>query len=250
MINIESVYFSYKDSMTLQEVNLHVKEGDFLAVIGPNGCGKSTLLRHMNGSLRPIKGKVEICGQDIQSYDIKDLARHVATLPQSRRVPEVTVQELVEYGRFPYLSFPHRLKKDDRQEVEEALELSHMTEFRDKMVTELSGGERQRAYIAMLLAQDTPIILMDEPTTYLDPSRQFEMMSLAQNLNQMGKTIVMVLHDLNLALSRCRRIAVMDKGRIVAVGTPSDIIEAGIIRQVFHVDCVEIQRGVYGIKEI
>ena len=223
-------YFTNK-----KDISVSFPRGRITTILGPNGSGKSTLLRLACGLLPPGEGEILLQGRKIESMKPKELARQVAMLAQSNQPPEIEVGELVSYGRYPYQRYGQGLSKEDICRIEEAMERVKISSYRHRMVNRLSGGERQRAYIAMALAQDTECIFLDEPTTYLDIHIRFELMGLVRQLHQAGKTIVMVLHDLNLALEYSHHIILMEQGKIAASGTPEEIIRSGMLDRVFQI---------------
>lgn len=245
MIKLEHVVAGYQGKAVLEDISLQIPKGCITSLIGPNGCGKTTLLRVATRQLTPQSGRVEIAGKAITEYGRKEFARMAALMPQVRNVPAITVQGLVMHGRFPHLGFSRKIRPEDRQMVEQAMEQTGVAQWRHRDLRELSGGERQRVYIAMAVAQDTPIIFLDEPTTYLDLGRQFELMELVQQLNKSGKTIVMVLHDLAQALQYSHRVALFSKGRLVEVESPDRLFAGGKIEDVFGVKANRDEWGEY-----
>ena len=224
-------------SLVLNEVTLSIPRGTVTAVIGPNGSGKSTLLRTLARLLRPETGSVLLDGAAIARMSPGHVARQIATLPQSPgAVPGMTVQELVEQGRYPHTG-PLRMRSDrDRAAVERALELTSSSRFRHRLIESLSGGERQRVWIALALAQEPHILLLDEPTTFLDINHQIQVLNLIQALNrEHGLTVVMALHDLNLASQYAERLVVLHDGRIVEEGPPTAVIREDVLASVFNV---------------
>ena len=224
-------------SRVLNEVTLSILRGTVTAIIGPNGSGKSTLLRTLARLLRPETGSVLLDGVAIAKMSPGHVARQIATLPQSPgAVPGMTVQELVEQGRYPHTG-PLRMRSDrDRAAVERALELTSSSRFRHRLLDSLSGGERQRAWIALALAQEPRILLLDEPTTFLDVNHQIQALNLIQALNrEHGLTVVMALHDLNQASQYAERLVVLDGGRIVEEGLPAEVIREDVLASVFNV---------------
>lgn len=228
----------FGDKTVLHNLSLAVAKGQILAIIGPNGSGKSTLLKVLSRSLRPIKGSVLLDGRDLQSLPTRDLARQLAILHQASRAPaDLTVRDLVEYGRFPYQRWWKGKNDEDKSVVEWALEQTGLVELAARPVSTLSGGEQQRAWIAMALAQKPRILLLDEPTTYLDICHQLEILDLIRQLNkEQGITIVMVLHDLNYAARYADNIAVLRQGSLYAAGHPAEIITPTMLREVFQVE--------------
>lgn len=219
----------------LHGVTTSFPENKVTTIIGPNGCGKSTLLKICADILTPSSGSVTLDDVDIRSFKPKEIARKVAILAQKELALDETVYELVSYGRYPHQRYGAGLSPLDKEKIEAAMETTHVAEFRNRMLSQLSGGQRQRVYIAMAIAQDTGIILLDEPTTYMDISVRFEIMELVRSLKEAGKTIVMVLHDIDLALDYSDDIIVMKDGVIVLEGTPKDILDSGKIDDVFNV---------------
>jgi len=217
------------------------------ALVGPNGCGKSTLLRGLSRLLKPAHGSVYLDGHDIHAMKSKDLARQLGILPQAPVAPEgLTVHELVAQGRYPHQNWFQQWSAHDERIVAEALEMTNLALFTDRPVDTLSGGQRQRAWIAMALAQQTNILLLDEPTTYLDLAHQIDVLDLLAELNENGRTIVMVLHDLNQAARYAERIVALRGGQIVAQGRPDQVIIPENILQVFGLEAEVIVDPVTG----
>lgn len=239
MIELKKISAGYDGVNRIECIDLCLTPGSFTAVIGPNGCGKTTLLRVMARLLPAYSGEIKIGGKPASEYEPKAFAKLVSILPQSRDIPDITVEGLVAHGRFPYLSFPRRLGPQDQDAVERALEITGTAAYRSRYLRQLSGGERQKAYIAMIVAQDAKIVLLDEPTTHLDIGRRFEVLELAHILHRTGKTVVLVLHDIAEALEWCPDIVVMEKGRIRAQGSPKTVFDSGTLNQVF---CVRSQK--------
>lgn len=235
MITFDRVCAGYGGAMVLQDICATLQPGRITVLIGKNGCGKSTLLRVACGLLPPKSGRVLLGDASLTALPPRELAKQVAFLPQSRPVPEMSVEDLVGHGRFPYLSFPRRLTPTDSQLVQRAMERMGVLEFRDKPLGSLSGGERQKAYLAMVLAQDAPLILLDEPTTYLDIGHQFEILALLSRLREEKKTVVAVLHDLAQALSVADDLCLMDAGRIAIHSSAQEVLASGEIDRVFGV---------------
>ncbi|HLI50934.1 MAG TPA: ABC transporter ATP-binding protein [Thermomicrobiaceae bacterium] len=227
----------YGDRQVLEQLSLSIERGSITALVGPNGSGKSTMLKALARMLHPRHGAVYLGGRDIARLPTREVARRLAILPQAPTAPEeLTVAELVERGRYPHVG-PLRLFSDaDRSAIARALTATQMTEFRARPLDSLSGGERQRAWIALALAQETPILLLDEPTTYLDVGHQFEVLDLVRQLNiEQGMTIVLVLHDLNQAARFSHRMVVFEEGHIVADGSPGDVLTPKMLARVFNV---------------
>ncbi len=237
MFKLQNITSGYEEKKIIKNINLEILPNQITTIIGPNGCGKSTLLKTLANSLTPYDGEITLHEKPLHSYSITEFAQHVAILPQVRNIPNTTVESLISHGRFPYLGFLRRLKPGDQEIIEQAMSLTGIIEKRYQSLYHLSGGERQRVYVAMTLAQDTEVILLDEPTTYLDMNHQYEILELVKKLHQQGKTIVMVLHDLAHALAYSDQIIVMKDGEIVKVGSPSLIIEEQVIEKVFNLSC-------------
>ena len=240
MVEIKSLSVGYSDQEILREISLRVKKGEILALVGPNGCGKSTLLRTILGYLPGFQGEVSINGKSLQSYSPNELARTIAYLPQNRPIPNISAERMVLHGRFPYLGYPRRYQKEDYEMVRWALERTASEKLSHRMISKLSGGERQRIYCSMALAQDTPIIFMDEPTTYLDISHQIEIMRLIRELAEEGKTVVVVLHDLTLAMRYADRIALLSDGQLIACETPEVLYTDSALEDVFGIHLCRI----------
>ncbi|RBP83178.1 ABC transporter ATP-binding protein [Marinomonas rhizomae] len=225
----------YDDKIILQDININIEAGQITSIIGANACGKSTLLRTMSRLMSPSQGQVLLDGKSIHSTPSRQLAQTLGLLPQSPIAPEgITVGDLVSRGRHPHHGFISRWNKADDNAIAKALETTKTTELMDREIDELSGGQRQRVWIAMALAQETSILLLDEPTTFLDVAHQMEVLDLLIDLNQQqGTTIVLVLHDLNLAARYSDQLIAMKQGQIHAYGTPTNVITEGIIQSVF-----------------
>lgn len=237
VLEFRRVTFAYPaQPPLLREITAALPERQVTAVLGPNGCGKSTLLKLACGLLRPASGEILLRGQNIRQIKTKALARQIALLHQNHQPPDVSVEELVAYGRYPHQRYGQGMRAEDRAAVEQALRQAHAAEFRHRTIAQLSGGQRQRAYIAMALAQDTDVILLDEPTTYLDVNVRFEIMELIRALHRSGKTIVMVLHDLELALEYADHLILMEQGAIRAQGPPRQVIASGMLDEVFQIE--------------
>ncbi|MBJ8337976.1 ABC transporter ATP-binding protein [Antrihabitans sp. YC3-6] len=237
------VTLCYGDRTVVEGLDLEVMTGVITTVIGPNGCGKSTLLRSLGRLLRPSAGKVLLDGKAISSMKSRDVARILGVLPQTPIAPEgLTVADLVARGRHPHQSWIRQWSGDDEREVTEALELTGIADLAKRPIDELSGGQRQRAWISMALAQGTDILLLDEPTTYLDLAHSIDVLDLVDHLHEeLGRTVVMVLHDLNLAIRYSDQLIVMAEGRIVASGPPKDVVSAELLKRVFGLDATVIE---------
>lgn len=235
MIELKNVSAGYENREVLHNIDLQFQPGKVTVLIGPNGCGKSTLLKALVRINPHSQGSVIINNAEIESYKTIELAKQMAYLSQSKNIPDITVLKMVLHGRFAYLNYPRRYRKEDYEIARRALAWVGMSDLEDEPVNRLSGGMRQKVYIAMALAQDTPVILMDEPTTYLDIYHQLKMMEMAKDLAKEGKTVVMVLHDLSQALRTADEIVVMQDGVIRAKGTPQEVYESGKLTEVFGV---------------
>lgn len=235
MMELCHITAGYGGPPVLRDVSLAFEPGKVTVLAGPNGCGKSTLLRVAARLMAPERGEVRIEGQDVSRLSAKQFARLAALLPQSRPLPGITAGSLVLHGRFPYLGYPRRYGPADRAAARSAMERAGVLELADRNVARLSGGQRQKVYLAMALAQDTPVLLLDEPTTFLDIGCQLELARLMRETAAEGKAVVMVLHDLNLALGCAHRVAVMEEGRLRAWGTPAEIYAGGALEEVFGV---------------
>lgn len=234
-VDLRDVRFAYGEHAVLDGLSLALPAGCLTGIVGPNGCGKSTLLRVIDGVLEAA-GEVLVEGDALGSLSARERAERIALLPQIHRTPSMTVEALVSCGRYAHMGLFGGLIEQDRQIVAESMRVAGVEHLAHKAARALSGGERQRAFIAMVLAQRARTVLLDEPTTYLDPRAALDVMRLAYGLvHEQGMTGAVVIHDLPLALRFCDRIAVMDGGRIVAVGTPAEILDQGVLEQVFGV---------------
>lgn len=235
MIELKHLTVGYGDIPVLRDVELVFPRGQVTVLLGPNGCGKSTLLKAIPGLSDRLSGEILVDGQELERYSPRELARHVSWLPQNRRVPDMTVEQLVLHGRFPYLSYPRRYRREDRAIAREAMAQLGIGELAHMPLPKLSGGTRQKACIAMALAQDTDTVLLDEPNTHLDIAHQLQLMALCRELASRGKAVALVLHDLNLAMSGGDRLAVFSEGRLIARGDPETVYHSGALEQAFGV---------------
>jgi iron complex transport system ATP-binding protein len=240
IIKAQNISVSINEKEIVHGISLDIPEGKVTAIIGPNGCGKSTTLKALSRIL-PYKGSVTFKGQEMSTLSQREFAKCLAILTQSPQAPsDLTVNDLVEMGRFPHRGFLGRAGKDDKEHVEWALEQTGVKEMRYRLLNTLSGGERQRAWIAMALAQRPEVLLLDEPTTYLDICHQLEIMQLITRLNQeLGLTVVMVVHDLNHAIMYADHVVVVKAGQLVTSGAPREIITADLLAEVFKVKADE-----------
>ncbi|MCW4385918.1 ABC transporter ATP-binding protein [Salinibacterium sp. SYSU T00001] len=236
-LQAEQLTLGYGDRTVIEGLNLTVPAGRITAIVGPNACGKSTLLRSMSRLLAPRHGQVLLDGRQVHRMPAKELARTLGLLPQSPIAPDgITVADLVGRGRHPHHGVFTRWTHDDDVAVAEALEATETLELSDRPVDELSGGQRQRVWIAMALAQQTDVLLLDEPTTFLDVSHQLDVLDLLVDLNQRrGTTIVMVLHDLNMAARYADHLIALDAGRVHAAGAPEEVLTAECVQAVFGI---------------
>lgn len=231
---LEDASIGYERSVISRALSLEIPDGSFTAIIGPNGCGKSTLLRALARVLAPSRGRVLLDGREISSYPSKEVARRLGLLPQTSLAPDgIRVADLVGRGRAPHQGLFQQWRTSDEAAVAAALEATHLTDLSERLVDELSGGQRQRVWVAMLLAQETPIILLDEPTTFLDIAHQYELMEMFRSFHEDGKTIIAVLHDLNQAARYADHLIVLRDGAVVTTGTPGEVITAELIQNVF-----------------
>ncbi|OLF53441.1 ABC transporter ATP-binding protein [Pseudomonas chlororaphis] len=237
-----------RDTRTIsQNLSLAVPDGSFTVIVGPNACGKSTLLAALSRLLAPTKGRVLLDGKDIRTLPAKEVARRLGLLPQSAIAPDgITVADLVARGRYPHQSFLMQWSPADEQAVARAMQATRVAELAGRLLDELSGGQRQRVWIAMALAQETPILLLDEPTTYLDIVHQIELLELLAELNRQGRTIVAVLHDLNQACRYASHLIALREGTIVAQGKPAAIFTEQLVEQVFGLASIIIADPVSG----
>ena len=235
MLELKNISVGYGSKTVLQGTSVSFEKGKLSSIIGANGCGKSTMLKAALGILPLSRGEAFIDGIDIQTMARGEIAKSAAYLAQGKSTPDMTVEQMVLHGRFPYLSYPRRYKDADREIAKEAMMTVGISELAKMPLHELSGGMRQAAYIAMALAQDTDYILLDEPTTYLDISHQLELMRLLKILADSGKGIITVMHDLPLAFDFSDEIAVIHNGSVAIKAAPSDICTASVVKDVFGV---------------
>ncbi|WP_153730435.1 ABC transporter ATP-binding protein [Sporosarcina obsidiansis] len=238
MFTVNSISIRYEQKTIIRDFSFQVNEGEVVSIIGPNGSGKSTLLKAVSRQLPYYEGTVELDGVNLRSMNPKQVARKMCMLSQKNQAPsDMTVFDLVSYGRYPHKRWFEKLTEDDHQIIEWAIEKTHLTSYRERTVASLSGGESQRAWIAMALAQRPKILLLDEPTTYLDISHQHEVLELVRELNRdMGMTVMMVLHDLNQASYYSDRVVVVQGGEKAMYGTPDQVMTTDMIRQVYRMN--------------
>ncbi|MES5047506.1 ABC transporter ATP-binding protein [Rhizobium nepotum] len=246
-LHADSVTLRYDERTVSQGLSVSIADGSFTVIVGPNACGKSTLLRALSRLLTPAAGKVILDGRNIGDLSAKGVARQIGLLSQSAVAPEgITVADLVARGRYPYQSFLRQWSKADEDAVVAAMQATHVTNLSGRNVDELSGGQRQRVWIAMALAQETPILLLDEPTTFLDIGHQIELLDLVADLNAQGRTVVAVLHDINHACRYATRLIVMKDGAVIAEGPPNTIVTAQLVQDVFDLPCIVVPDPICG----
>jgi iron complex transport system ATP-binding protein len=238
IMKTEEVSVRFGEKIILESLSLAVDKGQIVSILGPNGSGKSTLLKVLSGNIKPNRGAVYLDNKNLAQLKAKIIARQMAVLPQSPQAPnDLTVRDLVEYGRFPHHSWWQSKSEQDDTYVEWALDQTGLSQLSDRVVSTLSGGERQRVWIAMALAQKPEILLLDEPTTYLDICHQLEIMELLAEFNhEHAITVVMVLHDINHAARYSDYVVVLKEGQIFAAGKPEEVITEHTLRQVFGVE--------------
>ena len=241
-LRAEGVTLRYDQRVVSTGLSVDIPSNEFTVIIGPNACGKSTLLRSLSRLLRPAEGQVTLDGNPLPSFRPKDFARTVGLLPQSSIAPEgITVVDLVSRGRFPYQKLVRQWTDADEQAVRTAMAATNVAELANREVAELSGGQRQRVWAAMAIAQQTPILLLDEPTTFLDLTHQIEMLDLFARLHRAGTTVVAVLHDLNQAARYATHPIVMKAGTLIASGPPAEVLTEHLVREVFELNCMVIE---------
>lgn len=238
-LRVEDATLAYDEHVISRALDVSIIDGSFTVIVGPNACGKSTLLRALSRLLRPHAGRIILDGESIRAYPAKEVARRLGLLPQGSVAPEgIRVADLVARGRYPHQSFLGRWSAADELACHEAMVATGVLDLSDRLVDTLSGGQRQRVWIAMVLAQETPILLLDEPTTYLDLGHQIEVLDLCLELHRHhARTVVAVLHDLNQAARYATHLIAMDDGAVVAAGTPGDVLTASLVSQLFDVRC-------------
>ncbi|MGL5701096.1 MAG: iron-enterobactin ABC transporter ATP-binding protein [Kluyvera sp.] len=238
----DQLTLAYGKKTIAESLNVTIPDGHFTAIIGPNGCGKSTLLRTLSRLMTPVHGHVYLDGEEIQQYASKEVARRIGLLAQNATTPgDISVQELVARGRYPHQPLFSRWRQEDEDAVQGAMQATGIVNLANQSVDTLSGGQRQRAWIAMVLAQDTSIMLLDEPTTWLDISHQIDLLELLSELNrERGFTLAAVLHDLNQACRYATHLIALRDGKIVAEGAPKEIVTPELIEAVYGLRCMII----------
>ena len=241
MVEIRNLSGGYGKRCVLHDICLTARAGEITAILGPNGCGKSTLLKTLCGILPPISGQVLLDGQPLLHKSANKIAQRVAYLPQNRQIPDITVGRLVLHGRFPYLSYPRRYRQVDYDVAYRVMEQMGIGSLSDMPLSQLSGGQQQKAYIAMALAQDTDVIALDEPTTYLDVAHQLQLLQQARALASAGKHVILILHDIAHALENAHRIVLMKAGTVVMEGTPEEVFESGALEDTFGIQVARVE---------
>lgn len=235
ILKVENLKTGYQGEIVIEKLDITFKENKITSIIGSNGCGKSTLLKSVGRILKPEGGVIYLNGESILKKPTKEVAREMAILPQAPNAPSgITVLELVSYGRFPH---NNKLTQSDMEIINKAIHITGLDDYKDRIVDNLSGGQRQRVWIAMAICQQTDIILLDEPTTYLDMAYQLEVLLLLKELNRKyNTTIIMVLHDLNLASRVSDELVAIKKGKIIKAGTPKEVMTKEILREVYDIE--------------
>ncbi|EST39256.1 hypothetical protein N566_02975 [Streptomycetaceae bacterium MP113-05] len=234
----QDMTLAYDQRTIARSLSVEVPDESFTVIVGPNACGKSTLLRALSRMLKPVRGHVLLDGRDIASLPAKQVARTLGLLPQSSLAPDgITVADLVGRGRYPHQGLLRQWSRADERIVDEVMASTGISTLADRFVEELSGGQRQRVWIAMVLAQETPLLLLDEPTTYLDIAHQVEVLDLCAGLHEQGRTVVAVLHDLNHAARYATHLIAMRDGEVVAEGPPQKVVTADLVERVFGMPC-------------
>ncbi|MEU6402620.1 ABC transporter ATP-binding protein [Streptomyces sp. NPDC046985] len=242
-LSADDVTLAYDQRVIAEHLSVEIPDQSFTVIVGPNACGKSTLLRALSRMLRPSEGRVLLDGQVIQSIPAKKAARTLGLLPQTSIAPDgITVGDLVSRGRYPHQGILRQWSAEDERVVRASMEQTGVAELADRHVDELSGGQRQRVWIAMALAQQTPLLLLDEPTTYLDIQHQIDVLDLCAELHEeQGRTLVAVLHDLNHAARYATHLIALREGEVVAEGAPHDVVTAELVEHVFGLRCQVIE---------
>ncbi|MFJ2375618.1 ABC transporter ATP-binding protein [Streptomyces sp. NPDC087769] len=246
-LTARDITLRYGDRVVSTRLSIDIPDGAFTAIVGPNACGKSTLLSALVRLLRPDSGQVEFDGREVGRYATKALARQLGFLPQDPLAPDdIKVRQLVARGRFPHQSMLALWSPGDEEAVDGAMAAAGVGDLADRPVRELSGGQRQRVWMAMVLAQQTPHLLLDEPTSFLDITHQYQLLGLLARLRDQGRTVVAVLHDINQACRFADHLIAMKDGRVVAEGDPGDIVDAALIKDVFDLPSVIVPDPVTG----
>lgn len=237
-LGTETITLKHADHTIIKDLSVTFPKGKVTAIVGPNGCGKSTLLNGLSRVHRPSSGHIILESKDIHTMPAKEVAKKLALLPQETSAPDgITVRELIHFGRHPHQSFLKQWGMDDRTAIEFALKAANLEDLGERLLDTLSGGQRQRAWIAMSVAQETPLLLLDEPTSALDLGHQIEVFELIRALSSQGKTIVMVVHDLAMAARYSDYLIAMKSGEIIAQGTPKEVIQPSILEELYGIQC-------------
>ncbi|TCO68924.1 ABC transporter ATP-binding protein [Marinisporobacter balticus] len=251
MLKVKNFKIGYDQKVIVKDFNIHVKKGEILTIIGPNGSGKSTVLKAIGRLLKPMDGIVHLDKKNLWEMKGKDIAKNMACLSQRNTAPEdMTIRKVVTFGRNPHKAWFEGINKEDEKIIDWAIEKTHLKDMENKKMIHISGGESQRVWIAMALAQQPKVLLLDEPTTYLDINNQIEILDLVKELNEkLNFTVIMVLHDLNQAAKYSDKVIVLKNGEIQALGKPEEILDKDLIRDVYHVD-MNILKNQFGEKLI
>ncbi len=236
MIELKSLCAGYGKRPVISNINTVINTGEITSVIGPNGCGKSTLVETASGIITPLSGNVLMDGEDIYGMSPNKRAKRISLMPQRINAGALSVRSLVFHGRFPYLGYPRKYTDNDRKIVDWAMKTAGVYEISDKSMNEISGGQRQKAYIAMILAQDTDVVFMDEPLTFLDINYQLELVEIIKEMRRKGKTVILVMHDINIAMGFSDKIIAMKDGKIICSGTPKQIYDGNVIGNIFNIE--------------
>jgi iron complex transport system ATP-binding protein len=252
MIHVEQLYKSYNEDLILNNLKFSVNKGEFFGILGPNGSGKSTLLKLLSGVEKPDSGHIRLDGRPVEQYTRKQLSCKIAVLQQEALPPvNFTVREVVEMGRFPYQNWMGKEKDGHDHLIDSILEQLGLTELQERSLLHLSGGERQRVALGKVMAQQPQLLLLDEPTTYLDIGYQIQMMDhIKAWQNEANITVIAVLHELNLASIYCDRMLLIHQGQVVRVGTPLDILQAEQIQQVYGTLPIIVEHPVHALPQI
>lgn len=243
MLELKQISAGYGSKTVIENFSYSFEAGKIYTILGKNGCGKSTLLKTCAAMLPISSGQILLHQKPLNEYPPLERAREISYLSQHRNTPSITVERLLMHGRHPHMSHLKKMRPNDWKKIEEVMEIMEISHFRHTHLSALSGGERQRVYVAMLLAQDTPIILLDEPTIYMDIAYQLDFLEQAKKLKAAGKTLIMVLHDLNHALQLSDEVILMENGTLVTNGTPEAIISSNALMQVFGVELQTLQQN-------
>jgi len=248
MLAVKNLSFKYKERPVLEDIDLEIRKGEVIGILGPNGCGKTTLLKLLNRNLHPQGGKVLLEGTDLEGISKRRIARHIAVVPQSNEIRfAFTVRDIVSMGRMPFLDRFQGESAEDMRIVDEAMERTNIKEFADRAINTMSGGERQRVIIARALAQRPEVILLDEPTLHLDINHQFEVLDLVHGLSRKeGLTVVIVSHDLPMVVKYCDRMVLIHDHRVHAIGPPEEVLTRENMRTVFNIEAVLTYDDVLG----